>query len=143
MGAANNHNQSSGALLQKSYFYKFCKIHKKTPKKRFRHRCFLVNSAKFLIASWRRSFGRLLQHKNSFCLLSHHHLFAFSKTMSHLFSGWVFFRFNISIFQTFSQKPIFNPVENLRWNFFTKIVNSLKALSIFAKKSFIVMFARF
>ena len=39
-----------------------------------------------------------------------------------------------SIFQTLSQKPIFNSVEHLRWRFFVKIVNSLKLLSIFAKK---------
>ena len=32
--------------------YKFPKIHKKTPKKRFRHRRFLVNSAKFPITSF-------------------------------------------------------------------------------------------
>ena len=59
--------QSSGGVLQKRCLYKFCKIHKKAPalacvfneaadlqslnlsKKRFRHICFLVNSAKFLI----------------------------------------------------------------------------------------------
>ena len=59
--------QSSGGVLQKRCSYEFCKIHKKTPalayvfneaadlhslnlsKKRFRHICFLVNSAKFLI----------------------------------------------------------------------------------------------
>ena len=62
-----NQKQLSGGVLQKRCFYEFCKIRKKTPaltcvfneaaylqsltlsKKRFRHRCFLVNSAKFLI----------------------------------------------------------------------------------------------
>ena len=47
-----NQKQSSGAVLQKRCSYKFRKIHKKTPKKRFRHRCFLVNSAKFPITSF-------------------------------------------------------------------------------------------
>ena len=42
----------SFAVLQKRCSYKFRKIHKKTPKKRFRHRCFLVNSAKFPITSF-------------------------------------------------------------------------------------------
>ena len=47
-----NQKQSPGAVLQKRCSYKFGKIHKKTPKKRFRHRCFLVNSAKFPITSF-------------------------------------------------------------------------------------------
>ena len=47
-----NQKQSSGTVLQKRCSYKFRKTHKKTPKKRFRHRCFLVNSAKFLITSF-------------------------------------------------------------------------------------------
>ena len=65
-----NQKQSSGGVLQKRCSYEFCKIHKKTPaltcvfneaadlqnlilsKKRFRNRCFLVNSAKFLITSF-------------------------------------------------------------------------------------------
>ena len=86
----------SGAVLQKKCAYKFSKIHKKTPKKRFQHRCFVVNSGKFLIISFLKNpSGRLLQQKHSFCLQSHHDLFAFSKTMSHIFSGWVFFRFNL------------------------------------------------
>ena len=44
-----NQKQWSRAVLQKRCSYKFCKIHKKTRKKRFRNRCFLVNFAKFLI----------------------------------------------------------------------------------------------
>ena len=47
-----NQKQSSGAVLQKRCSYKFRKIHKKTPKKRFRHRFFPANSAKFLITSF-------------------------------------------------------------------------------------------
>ena len=62
-----NQKQSSGGVLQKRCSYEFCKIYKKTPaltrvfneaadlqsltyqKKRSRHICFIVNSAKFLI----------------------------------------------------------------------------------------------
>ena len=44
--------QSSGAVLQKSCSYKFRKIHETTSKKRFWHRCFLVNSAKFPVTSF-------------------------------------------------------------------------------------------
>ena len=40
---------------------------------------------------FKERFGRLLQHKHSLCLLSHLH----SKTMSHIFPGWIFFRFNL------------------------------------------------
>ena len=42
-----NQKQSSGAVLQKRCSFKFRKIHKRTPEKRFRHIYFLVNSAKF------------------------------------------------------------------------------------------------
>ena len=62
-----NQKQSPGNSLQSKCSYKFPKIHKETPalfheifrstefwsilsKKRFRHRCFLVNFVKFLIA---------------------------------------------------------------------------------------------
>ena len=50
-----NQKQSSVAVLQKKFSYKFRKIHKKAPKRRFRHRCFLVNSAKFPITSFLRN----------------------------------------------------------------------------------------
>ena len=43
----HNQKQSSGAVLQKRCSFKFRKIHKRTPEKRFRHIYFLVNSAKF------------------------------------------------------------------------------------------------
>ena len=75
-----NQKQVSGAVLQKERSYKFWKIDKKTPKKRFRLRCFHVNSAKFLITSFfKEPIGRLLQHKHSFCLLSHYYLSHFQK----------------------------------------------------------------
>ena len=47
-----NQKQSSGTILQKGCSYKFRQIHKKTPKKRSWHKCFLVNSVKFLITTF-------------------------------------------------------------------------------------------
>ena len=47
-----NQKQSSGAVPQKRCSFKFRKIQKKTPKKRFPQRCFLVSSAKFSITSF-------------------------------------------------------------------------------------------
>ena len=86
-------------------------------------------------------FGRLLLHKHSFCLLSQHDASPFQKRCYTYFPAEYFLGLIYrlvtrvsSIFQTLSQKPIFNPVEHLRWSFFVKIVNSLKVLSIFAKK---------
>ena len=147
------------AIIRSSHLVLFCKKvflqisqHKKMPKKRFRHRCFLMNSAKFLIHNifFKELFGRLLQHKHSFCLLSHHDLSHFQKRCHTYFLAEYFFGliFTLgarvsSIFHAHSQKPIFNPVEHLRGSlFFAKIVSSLKPL-IFYKKSSIAMFARF
>ena len=45
-----------------------------------------------------------------------------------------------SIFQTCSQTPIFNSVKHLQQSFFSKIVNSVKPLSVFAKKANFKMF---
>ena len=78
-------------------------------------------------------FGRLLLHKHSFCLLSQHDASSFQKLSYTYFPAeyllGLIYRLVTrvsSIFQTLSQKPIFNPVEHLRWRFFVKIVNSLK-----------------
>ena len=78
-------------------------------------------------------FGRLLLHKHSFCLLSQHDASSFQKRCYTYFPAeyllGLIYRLVTrvsSIFQTLSQKPIFNPVEHLRWRFFVKIVNSLK-----------------
>ena len=69
--------------------YKFRKIHKKTPKKRFRHRFFPANSAKFLIISFLKD-----PSESSFCLLSLHHLSPFKKNVIHIF--WLsIFRLNL------------------------------------------------
>ena len=94
---------------------------------------------------FKEPFGRLLLHKHSFCLLSQHDASSFQKRCYTYFPAEYFLGLIYrlvtrvsSIFQTLSQKPIFNPVEHLHWRFFVKIVNSLKLLSIFAKKSSIV-----
>ena len=69
--------------------------------------------------------GRLLLHKHSFSLLSHHDLSLFQKRCHTCFPVEYFLgvisRLGTrvsSIFQTLSQKPIFNPVKHLRWSFF-------------------------
>ena len=161
-----NQEQSSGGGLQKRCFYKFRKIHAlKTfltklqiyrvnitlSKKRFQHRYFLVNSTKFFITqtSFKEPFRRLLPHKHSFCLLTHHDLLFFQKRCNIYFPAGYFldliYRLGTrvsSIFQSLSQFPIFNPFEHLEWSFFffLKTVNSLDPLSIFAKKALLQMF---
>ena len=87
---------------------------------------------------FKEPFGQLLQHKHSVCCP-----ICLSKNdVTNIF--WLRIYFGLicrlgtrlkSIFQALSQKPIFNPVEHLRLSFFAKIVNSLKLLSIFAKKA--------
>ena len=74
---------------------------------------------------FKEPFGRLLHHKHSFCLLSHHDISPFQKQCHTYFLGDYFFGLIYrlgtrvsSIFQARSQKPIFNPVEHLRWRFF-------------------------
>ena len=92
---------------------------------------------------FKEPFARLLLHKNKFCLLSEHNLVPFQKRCHKYFSAEYFLGLICrlgtrmsSIFQTHSQKVIFNPIEHLLWSFFAKIgVSSLKLLSIFAKKS--------
>ena len=86
-------------------------------------------------------FRRLLLHKHSFCLPSQHDALPFQKRCYTYFPAEYFLGLIYrlvtrvsSIFQTISQKPIFNTVEHLRLGFFVKILNSLKLLSIFAEK---------
>ena len=94
------------------------------------------------ITIFKEPFGRLLPHKHSFRLLSHHNLLFFQKWY-HIYLPAEYFlglMYKLgtrvsSIFQTLSQNPISNPVKHLWQNFFLKIVNSLKPLSIFTKKS--------
>ena len=117
-----NQKQSSGAVLQKRCSYKFRKIHKKTPKKRFRHRCFLVNSAKFPITSF-------LKNASDGCF-SINTRYVYCPTsiqkrcqtyyLAEYFFGLIF-RLGTrvsSIFQALSQMSTFNPVEHLRVSFF-------------------------
>ena len=81
-----NQNQSSGTVLQKMCFYKFHKIDKKTPKKRVKHRCFLVNFAKFLKRSFLKNPSEgcfTINTRFIYCLTT---TFCFSKAMSQIFS---------------------------------------------------------
>ena len=111
-------------------------------KKRFRNRWFICELCKISHNIFLKGpFGRLLLHKHSFCLLSQHDASSFQKHCYTYFPAEYFlgviYRLVTrvsSIFQTLSWKPIFNPVEHLRWRFFVKIVNSSTFLSIFAKK---------
>ena len=101
---------------------KFRKIHKKTPKKRFQHRCFLVNSVKFPITSF-------LKNASDGCF-SINTLYVYCPTSTQkrchtYFLAEYFFDLNCrlgkrvsSIFQALSQKSIFNPIEHLRLSFF-------------------------
>ena len=74
---------------------------------------------------FKEPFGRLLHHKHSFCLLSHHDLSPFQKQCHTYFLAEYFFglicrlgtRVN-SIFQALSHNPNFNPVEHLRLELF-------------------------
>ena len=69
--------------------------------------------------------GWLFQHKNSFCLVSHHELSPFQKRCHTYFLAEYFFGLIYrletrvgSIFHALTQKSIFNPVEHLRRSFF-------------------------
>ena len=88
--------------------------------KRFRHRCFLVNSAKFLITPF-------LRNPLDGCLCIN--TFAFSKMMSLIFSGWVFSRLNLmtgnkSKFNISNPYPevYFHPSQTSAMELFCKIV---------------------
>ena len=130
-----NQNQSSGTVLQKRCSYKFRKINKKTPKKRFWHWCFLVSFAKFLKTSFSKNPSDgcfIINTRSVYCPTTAFRLFKNNTT--NIFCLSIFFWLTCrlgtrvsSIFQALSQKPIFNPVEHLRWSFFPKIVNSLKS----------------
>ena len=108
-----NQKQSSGGALRKRCSNKFRKFYKKTPdlrlsfhevvdlqsltlkKKRFWHRCFIVNSRKFLIKPFLKN-----PSDGCFCISTLPFIFparssTFSKTMSHIFFGWVFSRLNL------------------------------------------------
>ena len=111
-------------------------------KKRFRHRCFLVNSAKFLITPFLKnpSDGCFCINTRSVYRPTHYELL-FSQKRRHTYFPTEYFPGLIfklgtrvsSVFQTLSHTLVFNLVEHLQRSFFPKIVNSLKPLSIFAK----------
>ena len=105
-----------------------------------------MNSGKFLIILFLKnpSDGCFRINTRSF-YCPYHDLLFFQKRCHTYFSAEYFpgliYRLGTkvsSIFQTVSQTPIFKPVKHLRLSFFSKIVNSFKPLSIFAKKSFLV-----
>ena len=89
----------------------------------------------------KESFGWLLLHKHSFCLLSQHDLVYFQKRCHTCFPAEYFLglicrlgtRMN-PIFPTISQKPIFNSVEHLQWSFLCENSEQLKAVKCFRKK---------
>ena len=128
-------------FCKKSVLANFTKFTRKYQKK-FRYRCSLVNSTKFLITLFfKEPFGRLLLHKHSLCLLSYHDLSPFQKRCRTFFLAEYFFSLTFrlgtkvsSICKTLSQKPIFNLVKHLGWSFSCEKVNSSTPLGIFAKK---------
>ena len=77
-----NQKQLSGAVLQKRCSFKFREIHRKTSKKRFCHKCFLVNSAKFPITSFLKN-----SSDGCFSINTRYVYCPTSKTMSHKFAG--------------------------------------------------------
>ena len=83
--------QSSSAVLHKRWCYKYCKIHKNAPKKRFRRRCFLANSAKFLVTSFLKN-----PSDGCFCINTSS---LYCRTMTfHLFKNNVIYVFRLSTF---------------------------------------------
>ena len=97
-------------------------------KQRFRHKRFFCELCKISHNTFlKEPFGRLFLHKHSFCLLSQHNAWPFQKRCYRyfpaeyflVFISWLVKRVS-SIFQTLIQKPIFNPVEHLRWRFLWK-----------------------
>ena len=100
---------------------------------------------------FKEPFGCLLLHKHLFYfILPYHDLLSFQKRSQTYFLVEYFVGLICrlgtrvsSIFQTPSQKLFFNPVKHLWWSFFEKIVNSIKPLSIFAKKAWLRCLTRF
>ena len=113
-----NQKQSSRAVLQKRCLQISQNSQEKT-KKGFRYRCFLVNSAKFLITTFLKnpSDGYFcINTRSVYCPTTTFRLF--KNDVTHIFWLSIFpaLIFPV-IFKTLSQKPIFNPVKHLRWRF--------------------------
>ena len=129
-------------FCKKGVLTNFAKFPTKHQEKRFRQRCFPVNSAKFLIISFLKNPSDGCFSINIRSVYCPTMTFRNQKRCHTHFPAEYFFGLIYtlgtrvsSIFQALSQKPIFNPVEHLQWGFFAKIINSLKPLSIFAKKA--------
>ena len=115
-----------------------------SPKRVFlRHRCFLMNSGKFLMTSfYKEPLWRLLQHIHSLCLLSHQDLSYFQRRCLTYFLAEHFLGLICrlgtrvsSIFQALSQKPFSTQLNICDRPFFAKIVSSLiKTVKYFWKK---------
>ena len=142
--------RSSHPLLfcKKGFLRNYAKFTRKHQKKEIPPKMF---SCKYCEIShntfFKEHFGWLLLHKHSLCLLSHHDLLSFQKRCHTYFLAEYFLGLNCRlgtgvspVFQTLSQKPIFNPVKHLQWNLFAKIINSLKPLSSLAEKAQLWMF---
>ena len=124
-------------------FAKLTKKHQKILAQIFSCEFFKISQNIF----FKEAFGRLLHHKDLFCLLSYHDLSPFQK-QCHKYFVQYFFGLTCrlgtsarSIFQALSQKPIFNPAEHLRQSFYHENSKQLKkTLKYFLEKSPIVMF---
>ena len=110
-------------------------------KKRFRYRCFLVNSAKFLITPFLKSPSGACFCINTRSVYFPITTFRLFKTDVTRFLAEYFFglicRLGTKVdplCKTLSQKPIFNLVKHLGWSFSCEKVNSSTPLGIFAKK---------
>ena len=116
-----NQKQSSGAVLQKRCSFKFRKIYKKTPKKRFRRRGFLVNSAKFSITSFLKNASDgcfSIKTRYVYCPTSIQKRCHSYFLVEYFFGLICRLRTRVrSIFEALTQKSIFNPVEHLRVSF--------------------------
>ena len=137
-----NQKQSSGAVLQ-NCSYKFHKIHKKTPEKRFRHKCFLVNSAKFPIASFsensldgcfRINIRYVYCPTLTFCL--------FKDVVTHIFSLNIFSFLFVGWGQEWAQyfkllaRSLYSTQSNIcDWVFFAKNSLQLKTVKYFREKA--------
>ena len=137
-----NQKQSSVGVLLTRSSYKFRKFHKKTPalKTRFSWSCrstlylegdsgadvFFCEFSEILNnAFFKEPLGRLLLHKTRSVNFASTNFVPFQKRCHTRFPGEFFLGLICrlgtrvsSIFQTLTQKPIFKPVEHLRWSFF-------------------------
>ena len=143
-GVLTNFAKYLSRLLLRLFFNEVADIQSLTlSKKRFRHRYFLVNSAKFLITLFIKNPLDSCFRINTRSVYCPTTSFCFFQKRCHTYFPAEYFLGLIyrlatrvsSIFQTLSQIPIFNQVEHLWRSPFSKIVNSSKPLSNFTKKA--------